>query len=81
LVLPLTGATVVMIQSGWAASYNQMDNLVVPLATVCIANVIHMLRSNHRNASIHLTKGTEQNHPSKGILNPERVGKPNCQSG
>jgi len=82
LVLPLTGATVVMIQSGWASSYNQMDNLVVPLlATVCIADVIHMLRSNHQNASIHLTKGTEQKHPSTDILNPERVGKPNCQSG
>jgi len=48
LVLPLTGATVVMIQSRWAASYNQMDNLVLRLITVVIAvSVINIVLSNH----------------------------------
>jgi len=57
LVLPLTGATVVMIQSRWAASYNQMDNLVLLLITVGIAvAVIDMLLNNYHNASNHLFK-------------------------
>jgi hypothetical protein len=48
LVLALTGATVVMIQSRWAASYNQMDNLVLRLITVVIAvSVINIVLSNH----------------------------------
>jgi len=57
LVLPLTGATVVMIQSRWAASYNQIDNLVLLLITVGIAvAVIDMLLNNYHNASNHLFK-------------------------
>ena len=57
LVLALTGATVVMIQSGWATSFNQMDKLVLPLITVAIAvAVINMLWRNHQNASDRLSK-------------------------